>query len=77
LEAGADKDALNNMYRNAFQVAVSLGQYGCIGVLKNFMPLQDVEHHCSGKGLPAHLVKPVHQLITTTDIHPVKVSIVL
>ncbi|XP_065886401.1 ankyrin repeat and MYND domain-containing protein 2-like isoform X2 [Dysidea avara] len=80
LEAGADKDAFNNMHRNAFQVAVSLGQYGSIGVLKNFMPLKDVKRYCSGKGfpsLPTHLVKPVYQLVTTTDIHPVKLILEL
>ena len=79
LDAGADKDAVNSSNRNAFQIAVSIGQYDCIAVLKNHLPLQDVERFisdndsCPISSIPAKLVKPVHQLITTVNIHPVKV----
>lgn len=78
LDAGADKGAVNNSGRNAFQIAVSIGQYGCIAIIKNHLPPQDVERFSSdndshpGPTIPANLVKPVHQLITTTSIHPVK-----
>ena len=83
MDAGADKDAVNNSGRNAFQIAVSIGEYGCIAMLKNHLPLRDVERFSSdndshpGPSIPAKLVKPVHQLITTTDIHPVKVTLSL
>ena len=82
LDAGADKDAVNNSGRTAFQIAVSIGQYDCIAMVKNHLALQDVERFSSNNGshpghpsIPAKLVKPVHQLITTTNIHPVKVEI--
>ncbi|KAM5158382.1 ankyrin repeat and MYND domain-containing protein 2 [Mantella aurantiaca] len=79
LEAGADTDAINSVGRTAAQMAAFVGQHDCVTVINNFFPREKLDYYTKPQGLnkepklPAKLAGPLHKIITTTNLHPVKI----
>ena len=61
-------------------ISVSTGQYECVQLINNYFSLSDLEEYTKPQGvgqkprLQSSSVSYLHRLITTTHIHPVKVS---
>nr|XP_033786852.1 ankyrin repeat and MYND domain-containing protein 2 isoform X2 [Geotrypetes seraphini] len=79
LEAGADTDAINSVGRTAAQMAAFVGQHDCVMVINNFFPRERLDYYTKSQGLdiepklPIKLAGPLHKIITTTNLHPVKI----
>lgn len=79
LEAGADTDATNSVGRTAAQMAAFVGQHDCVTVINNFFPREKLDYYTKPQGLskepklPVKLAGPLHKIITTTNLHPVKI----
>ncbi|KAG9463305.1 hypothetical protein GDO78_022018, partial [Eleutherodactylus coqui] len=79
LEAGADTDVLNSVGRTAAQMAAFVGQHDCVTVINNFFPREKLDYYSKPQGLskepklPVKLAGPLHKIITTTNLHPVKI----
>ncbi|XP_044150378.1 ankyrin repeat and MYND domain-containing protein 2 [Bufo gargarizans] len=79
LEAGADTDAINSVGRTAAQMAAFVGQHDCVTVINNFFPREKLDYYTKPQGLskepklPVKLAGPLHKIITTTNLHPLKI----
>lgn len=60
---------------------VPLGQHDCVTVINNFFPRERLDYYTKPQGLdkepklPVKLAGPLHKIITTTNMHPVKVKL--
>ncbi|XP_033021440.1 ankyrin repeat and MYND domain-containing protein 2 [Lacerta agilis] len=83
LEAGADTDAVNSVGRTAAQMAAFVGQHDCVTVINNFFPRERLDYYTKPQGLdkepklPVKLAGPLHKIITTTNLHPVKIVLLV
>ncbi|XP_030057218.1 ankyrin repeat and MYND domain-containing protein 2 [Microcaecilia unicolor] len=83
LEAGADTDAINSVGRTAAQMAAFVGQHDCVTVINNFFPRERLDYYTKPQGLdkdpklPIKLAGPLHKIITTTNLHPVKIVVLV
>ncbi|XP_016074346.1 PREDICTED: ankyrin repeat and MYND domain-containing protein 2 isoform X2 [Miniopterus natalensis] len=79
LEAGAETDVVNSVGRTAAQMAAFVGQHDCVTVINNFFPRERLDYYTKPQGLdkepklPPKLAGPLHKVITTTNLHPVKI----
>lgn len=79
LEAGAETDVVNSVGRTASQMAAFVGQYDCVAIINNFFPRERLDYYTKPQGLdkepklPPKLAGPLHKIITTTNLHPVKI----
>ncbi|XP_053570095.1 ankyrin repeat and MYND domain-containing protein 2 isoform X1 [Bombina bombina] len=79
LEAGADTDVVNSVGRTAAQMAAFVGQHDCVTVINNFFARERLDYYTKPQGLskepklPAKLAGPLHKIITTTNMHPLKI----
>lgn len=59
---------------------VLLGQHDCVTIINNFFPRERLDYYTKPQGLdkepklPVKLAGPLHKIITTTNMHPVKVE---
>ncbi|XP_053114842.1 ankyrin repeat and MYND domain-containing protein 2 [Hemicordylus capensis] len=83
LEAGADTDVVNSVGRTAAQMAAFVGQHDCVTVINNFFPRERLDYYTKTQGLdkepklPVKLAGPLHKIITTTNLHPVKIVLLV
>ncbi|XP_045144714.1 ankyrin repeat and MYND domain-containing protein 2 isoform X2 [Echinops telfairi] len=79
LEAGAETDVVNSVGRTAAQMAAFVGQHDCVTIINNFFPRERLDYYTKPQGLdkepklPPKLTGPLHKIITTTNLHPVKI----
>lgn len=79
LEAGAETDAVNSVGRTAAQMAAFVGQHDCVTIINNFFPRERLDYYTKPQGLdkdpklPVKLAGPLHKIIITTNLHPVKI----
>ena len=70
------------MYGNKVKIIIvdCTGQHACVQVISNYFSLSDLEEYTKPQGvnqqprLQATLLPYLHMLLTTTHIHPIKVS---
>ncbi|XP_061912693.1 ankyrin repeat and MYND domain-containing protein 2-like isoform X1 [Entelurus aequoreus] len=78
LDAGAEADLVNSVGRTAAQMAAFVGQHDCVTVINNFFSLARLEYYTRPQGLeleprlPPGLAAPLHKIIMTTNLNPVK-----
>ncbi|KAM6958810.1 ankyrin repeat and MYND domain-containing protein 2-like [Aplochiton taeniatus] len=78
LDAGAETDLVNSVGRTAAQMAAFVGQHDCVTVINNFFSRARLEYFTRPQGLerepklPPKLAEPLHKIIMTTNLHPVK-----
>nr|XP_025034877.1 ankyrin repeat and MYND domain-containing protein 2 [Pelodiscus sinensis] len=83
LEAGAETDVVNSVGRTAAQMAAFVGQHDCVTIINNFFPRERLDYYTKPQGLdkepklPAKLAGPLHKIITTTNLHPVKIVLLV
>uniref|UniRef100_A0A2K6SJW1 Ankyrin repeat and MYND domain containing 2 n=1 Tax=Saimiri boliviensis boliviensis TaxID=39432 RepID=A0A2K6SJW1_SAIBB len=83
LEAGADTDVVNSVGRTAAQMAAFVGQHDCVTIINNFFPRERLDYYTKPQGLdkepklPPKLAGPLHKIITTTNLHPVKIVMLI
>ncbi|XP_053900611.1 ankyrin repeat and MYND domain-containing protein 2-like [Malaclemys terrapin pileata] len=83
LEAGAETDAVNSVGRTAAQMAAFVGQHDCVTIINNFFPRERLDYYTKPQGLdkepklPVKLAGPLHKIITTTNLHPVKIVLLV
>uniref|UniRef100_G1PR55 Ankyrin repeat and MYND domain-containing protein 2 n=1 Tax=Myotis lucifugus TaxID=59463 RepID=G1PR55_MYOLU len=84
LEAGAETDVVNSVGRTAAQMAAFVeGQHDCVTVINNFFPRERLDYYTKPQGLdkepklPPKLAGPLHKVITTTNLHPVKIVMLI
>nr|XP_061809014.1 ankyrin repeat and MYND domain-containing protein 2-like [Nerophis lumbriciformis] len=79
LDAGAETDLVNSVGRTAAQMAAFVGQHDCVTVINNFFSRASLEYYTRPQGLerepklPASLAGPLHKIIMTTNLNPVKI----
>uniref|UniRef100_A0A671M679 Ankyrin repeat and MYND domain-containing protein 2-like n=1 Tax=Sinocyclocheilus anshuiensis TaxID=1608454 RepID=A0A671M679_9TELE len=78
LDAGAETDLVNSVGRTAAQMAAFVGQHDCVTVINNFFSRARLEYYTRPEGskgepkLPPKLAGPLHKIIMTTNLNPVK-----
>ncbi|XP_036371963.1 ankyrin repeat and MYND domain-containing protein 2-like [Megalops cyprinoides] len=78
LDAGAETDVVNSVGRTAAQMAAFVGQHDCVTVINNFFSRARLEYYTRPQGLerepklPPKLAGPLHRIIMTTNLNPVK-----
>ncbi|XP_035390329.1 ankyrin repeat and MYND domain-containing protein 2a isoform X1 [Electrophorus electricus] len=78
LEAGAETDAVNSVGRTAAQMAAFVGQHDCVTVINNFFSRKRLDYYTIAQGLekepklPPKLAGPLHKIIMSTNLNPVK-----
>ncbi|XP_015277068.1 PREDICTED: ankyrin repeat and MYND domain-containing protein 2 isoform X2 [Gekko japonicus] len=83
LEAGADTGVVNSVGRTAAQMAAFVGQHDCVTVINNFFSRERLDYYTKPQGLdkepklPVKLAGPLHKIITTTNLHPVKIVLLV
>ncbi|TKC50437.1 hypothetical protein EI555_002641 [Monodon monoceros] len=83
LEAGAETDVVNSVGRTAAQMAAFVGQHDCVTIINNFFPREKLDYYTKPQGLdkeprlPPKLASPLHKIITTTNLHPVKIVMLI
>ncbi|KAM9838396.1 ankyrin repeat and MYND domain-containing protein 2-like [Aulostomus maculatus] len=79
LDAGAETDLVNSVGRTAAQMAAFVGQHDCVTVINNFFSRARLEYYTRPQGLerepmlPPGLAGPLHKIIMTTNLNPVKI----
>ncbi|XP_028317227.1 ankyrin repeat and MYND domain-containing protein 2-like isoform X1 [Gouania willdenowi] len=79
LNAGAETDVVNSVGRTAAQMAAFVGQHECVTVINNFFSRARLDFFTRPQGaemepkLPPSLVGPLHQIIMTTNLNPVRI----
>ncbi|XP_035039417.1 ankyrin repeat and MYND domain-containing protein 2 [Hippoglossus stenolepis] len=79
LDAGAETDLVNSVGRTAAQMSAFVGQHDCVTVINNFFSRSRLEYYTRPKGLerepklPPRLAGPLHKIIMTTNLNPVKI----
>ncbi|XP_034560145.1 ankyrin repeat and MYND domain-containing protein 2-like isoform X2 [Notolabrus celidotus] len=83
LDAGAETDQVNSVGRTAAQMAAFVGQHDCVTVINNFFSPRRLEYYTRPQGLerepilPSHLAEPLHKIIMTTNLNPVKIVLLV
>ncbi|XP_043397052.1 ankyrin repeat and MYND domain-containing protein 2 isoform X2 [Chelonia mydas] len=83
LEAGAETDVVNSVGRTAAQMAAFVGQHDCVTIINNFFPRERLDYYTKPQGLdkepklPVKFAGPLHKIITTTNLHPVKIVLLV
>uniref|UniRef100_A0A8C6UY12 Ankyrin repeat and MYND domain containing 2b n=1 Tax=Neogobius melanostomus TaxID=47308 RepID=A0A8C6UY12_9GOBI len=83
LDAGAEIDLVNSVGRTAAQMAAFVGQHDCVTVINNFFSRARLDIYTRPQGvdpepmLPAGLAGPLHKIIMTTNINPVKIVLLV
>ncbi|XP_068616397.1 ankyrin repeat and MYND domain-containing protein 2a isoform X2 [Brachionichthys hirsutus] len=78
LDAGAETDAVNSVGRTAAQMAAFVGQHDCVTVINNFFSRARLDYYTRPQGLekdpklPPKLAGPLHKVIMSTNLNPVK-----
>ncbi|XP_063041192.1 ankyrin repeat and MYND domain-containing protein 2-like [Engraulis encrasicolus] len=78
LDAGAETDQVNSVGRTAAQMAAFVGQHDCVTMINNFFSRERLEYYTRPQGqelepkLPPKLAAPLHKIIMTTNLNPVK-----
>ncbi|XP_056261827.1 ankyrin repeat and MYND domain-containing protein 2a [Pseudoliparis swirei] len=78
LDAGAETDVVNSVGRTAAQMAAFVGQHDCVTVINNFFSRARVDYYTKRQGLekepklPSKLAGPLHKVIMSTNLNPVK-----
>ncbi|VVC34913.1 Hypothetical protein CINCED_3A025173 [Cinara cedri] len=81
LAAGAKSELANSVGRTASQMGAFVGNHNCVGVISNYVPVEEVscfavpESVHSDPVISVELVQPIHKFIMMTNIHPVKVAL--
>ncbi|XP_023658321.1 ankyrin repeat and MYND domain-containing protein 2a isoform X1 [Paramormyrops kingsleyae] len=79
LDAGAETDVVNSVGRTAAQMAAFVGQHDCVTVINNFFSRSRLEYYTKAQGLEKEpkllpkLAGPLHKIIMTTNLSPVKI----
>ncbi|KAJ8354516.1 hypothetical protein SKAU_G00220830 [Synaphobranchus kaupii] len=79
LDAGAETDVVNSVGRTAAQMAAFVGQHDCVTVINNFFSRARLEYYTKPQGLekepklPPKLAGPLHKIIMSTNLNPVKI----
>ncbi|XP_029701475.1 ankyrin repeat and MYND domain-containing protein 2-like isoform X2 [Takifugu rubripes] len=83
LDAGAETDLVNSVGRTAAQMAAFVGQHDCVTVINNFFSRARLEYYTRPQGLetepklPPRLAGPLHKIIMTTNLNPVKMVLLV
>ncbi|XP_067221803.1 ankyrin repeat and MYND domain-containing protein 2a [Chanodichthys erythropterus] len=83
LDAGAETDAVNSVGRTAAQMAAFVGQHDCVTVINNFFSRARLDYYTKPQGLekapklPPKLAGPLHKIIMSTNLNPVKIVMVV
>ncbi|KAG1952248.1 tudor domain-containing protein [Pimephales promelas] len=83
LDAGAETDAVNSVGRTAAQMAAFVGQHDCVTVINNFFSRARLDYYTKPQGLekepklPSKLAGPLHKIIMSTNLNPVKIVMVV
>ncbi|XP_033949705.1 ankyrin repeat and MYND domain-containing protein 2-like [Pseudochaenichthys georgianus] len=83
LDAGAETKQVNSVGRTAAQMAAFVGQHDCVTVINNFFSLAKLEFYTRPHGLereprlPPTLAGPLHRIIMTTNLNPVKIVLLV
>uniref|UniRef100_A0A4W3HEH2 Ankyrin repeat and MYND domain containing 2b n=1 Tax=Callorhinchus milii TaxID=7868 RepID=A0A4W3HEH2_CALMI len=83
LEAGAETDVVNSVGRTAAQMAAFVGQHDCVTIINNFFSRERLDYYTKPQGLdkepklPVKLAGPLHKIITTTNLHPVRIILLI
>ncbi|CAB1436472.1 unnamed protein product [Pleuronectes platessa] len=78
LDAGAETDVVNSVGRTAAQMAAFVGQHDCVTVINNFFSRARLDYYTRPQGLekepklPSKLAGPLHKVIMSTNLNPVK-----
>ncbi|KAG5264274.1 hypothetical protein AALO_G00251900 [Alosa alosa] len=78
LDAGAETDQVNSVGRTAAQMAAFVGQHDCVTMINNFFSGMKLDYYTRPQGLerepklPPKLAAPLHKIIMTTNLNPVK-----
>ncbi|MCJ8740251.1 hypothetical protein PDJAM_G00056730 [Pangasius djambal] len=78
LDAGAETDVVNSVGRTAAQMAAFVGQHDCVTVINNFFSRKRLDYYTKPQGLekepklPQKLAGPLHKIIMSTNLNPVK-----
>ncbi|KAA8586073.1 hypothetical protein FQN60_007642 [Etheostoma spectabile] len=83
LDAGAETELVNSVGRTAAQMAAFVGQHDCVTVINNFFSRARLEYYTQPQGLekeprlPPQLAGPLHKIIMTTNLNPVKIVLLV
>ncbi|XP_059899102.1 ankyrin repeat and MYND domain-containing protein 2-like [Gadus macrocephalus] len=83
LDAGAEVDVVNSVGRTAAQMAAFVGQHDCVSVINNFFPRARLDYFTTAQGqdkepkLPPKLAGPLHKIVMTTNLNPVKMVLLV
>jgi len=83
LEAGVKTDRVNTVKRTAAQMAGFVGNHEAVAVINNYVPKEAVYAFTRKQPLedeaklPLALAKPLHDLVQTMNMHPVRVALCL
>lgn len=83
LEHGVKTDRVNSVNRTAAQMAGFVGNHECVSVINNYVPKEAVFFFTRKQPLetepklPLSLAKPLHGLVQTMNMHPVRVALIL
>ncbi|XP_020353758.1 ankyrin repeat and MYND domain-containing protein 2-like [Oncorhynchus kisutch] len=83
LDAGAETDVVNSVGRTASQMAAFVGQHDCVTVINNFFSRAKLEYYTKRQGLekepklPPKLAGPLHKIIMSTNLNPVKMVLLV
>ncbi|XP_009450975.1 ankyrin repeat and MYND domain-containing protein 2 isoform X2 [Pan troglodytes] len=80
LRHGADVNCHQHEHGyTALMFAALSGQHDCVTIINNFFPRERLDYYTKPQGLdkepklPPKLAGPLHKIITTTNLHPVKI----
>ncbi|KAG7268161.1 hypothetical protein CRUP_002165 [Coryphaenoides rupestris] len=83
LDAGAETDVVNSVGRTAAQMAAFVGQHDCVTVINNFFSRARLDYYSKPQGLetepklPPKLAGPLHKIIMSTNLNPVKMVLLV
>jgi len=83
LEAGVKTDRTNSVHRTAAQMAGFVGNHECVAVINNYVGKEEVYFYTRKQPLETEpklslqLAKPIHQLVQTMNMHPVRIGLIL
>lgn len=77
LDSGASTAAVNSVGRTTSAMAAFVGQHKVVAIINNYVPKEEIEAYTkpqskSSPSLPFFLVDPVHSLVRTINVHPVR-----
>ncbi|CAG13461.1 unnamed protein product, partial [Tetraodon nigroviridis] len=83
LDEGAETEPVNSVGRTAAQMAAFVGQHDCVTLINNFFSRARLEVFTRPQGqeqearLPPKLAGPLHKIIMTTNLNPVKMVLLV